>query len=151
MTLKERIQNDIYVALKQGDRQTATTLRLLMAAIKDREIALKKRDEGLSDQEVVEVLQREIKKRRDSIEAFTHGSRQDLADKEVGELQILAEYLPPQMSEDELKKEVMLAIQEAGASSPQDVGSVMKALMSHLRGKIDGKKAMEIATHMLEL
>lgn len=150
MSLKEQIKNDVIIALKGGDKEKALTLRMLQAAIKDREIDLRKREEGLGDDEIIEVTMREVKKRRDAIEAYSSAGRQDLVEKEAKEQGILEKYLPPQMAKEELKKEVMLAIEDANATSPGDIGKVMKVLMPRLKGKADGNTVITIVKQMLE-
>lgn len=150
MSLKDTIKNDVIVALKTGDKEKALTLRTLQAAIKDREIDLHKREEGLSDEEVIEVMMREVKKRRDAMEAFSQGGRKDLVDKEAKELALLEVYLPAQLAEDEIKKEVMLAIEETHVTRTADIGRIMKVLMPRLKGRADGNKVREIAQQMLQ-
>lgn len=150
MTLKERIKINVIKALKESEKEKTLTLRMLQAAIKDREIDLHKRDEGLSDEEVIEVLLREIKNRRDSMEAYSKGGRQDLVDKEARELDILEDYLPPQMAEDELKKEIMLAIEEVKATSAADMGKVLKIVMPRVKGRASSAKVVEIVKQMLQ-
>lgn len=149
-SLGKKIKDDVIAALKGGEKEKAATLRLLQAAIKDREIDLKKREQGLSDDEILEVILREAKKRRDSIEAYRQGGRQDLVDQESAELGVLQEYLPQELSEDEMKKEVMKAIQEVGATSSLEMGKVMSALMPRVKGRADGAKLSALVRQMLE-
>ncbi len=134
MNLKQKIEEAIVIALKGHQELVVSTLRMLMAAIKNVEIAKQKE---LSDEEVIEVVQKEVKNRRESIVAFKAGNREDLADKENKELDILNKYLPAQISEEELKKIVSeVAVQlKAG---PGDFGKVMGAVMARVKGKADG-------------
>lgn len=149
MTLKEQIKNDTINAMKNKNEELVCALRMLSAAITNREIELKKREEGLSDEEVIEVAAKEAKKRKDAIELYIKGERQDLADKETRELKILEAYLPAQLSDEEIEKEVKNAIKETRASSMKDLGKVMSALMPRLKGKADGAKVSAIVKKSL--
>lgn len=133
--LKERIQADTVAAMKSGDTLVRDTLRLLSAAIKNREI-----EEGheLSDDEVVDVAVKEAKRRRESIEAFEDAGRTELADKEKAELAILAPFLPEQLSDAEVDALIDGAIASTGASSLADMGKVMGLVMAGAKGKVDG-------------
>lgn len=150
MTLKEQIKNDTINAMKEKNEELVGALRMLSAAITNREIELKKREEGLSDEEVIEVAAKEANKRKDAIELYIKGSRQDLADKETSELKILETYLPAQLSDEEIEKEVKSAIKETRASSMKDLGKVMSAAMPRLKGKADGAKVSEIVKRALQ-
>lgn len=147
--LKEQIKNDTINAMKEKNEEVVATLRMLGAAMKNREIELKKREEGLTDEEVLEVVSKEAKKRKDAIEAYQKGGRQDLVDKETNELKILETYLPAQLSDEEIEKEVKKAIEELGATSLQDFGKVMSTAMPRLKGKADGAKVSEIVKNLL--
>jgi len=150
MSLKEKIQIDIKKAMQEKDQLKVSVLRMLMAAIfnkeKEKRAKLSKTEElekldelsQLTDEETTEVISSENKKRKDSIEQYEKGNRQDLADKEKKESEILTTYLPEQMPEEEVRKIVRGKIKELGASSPQDTGKVMGALMSELKGKAEG-------------
>jgi uncharacterized protein len=133
--LRDSIANDMRDAMKARDPARVATLRLLMAAITNVE---KEKIRQLDDDEVLEVIAREAKRRRESIEAFEKGGRQDLVDKEAAELKVLETYLPDRLSDEELAKLVDQAIAETGASTPKQMGEVMKALMPKLRGRADG-------------
>lgn len=135
MSLQAQIEQDINQALKSGEQDKLSTLRLLKTAIKNQEIAQKA---DLSDAEVVKVIQKEAKQRRDSIDSYSQAGRSELADKEQAELAILEAYLPEQMSEEELTKLVEAAVTESGASSPADMGKVMQVLGPKIAGKADG-------------
>jgi len=163
MSLKEKIQTDIKKAMQEKDQLKVTVLRMLMASIFNKEKAkraklskteedLEKLDElsQLTDEEITEVISSENKERKDSIEQYKKGDRQDLADQEKKELDILKDYLPEQMSEDEVRKIVKEKINETGASTPQDTGKVMGALMSELKGKADGGMVNRIVQEELK-
>lgn len=122
-------------AMKARDQIRVGALRMLMAAVKNAEV---ERLHELSDDEVIEVVAREAKRRRESIEAFEKGGRQDLVDKERAELEILEAYLPAKLTDAELRDLVDEAVAETGASSPKQMGEVMKALMPKVRGRADG-------------
>ena len=163
MSLKEKIQTDIKKAMQEKDQLKVTVLRMLMASIFNKEKAkraklskteedLEKLDElsQLTDEEITEVISSENKERKDSIEQYQKGNRQDLANQEKKELDILKDYLPEQMSEDEVRKIVKEKINETGASTPQDTGKVMGALMSELKGKADGGMVNRIVQEELK-
>ncbi|MFZ3089316.1 MAG: GatB/YqeY domain-containing protein [Nitrospirota bacterium] len=138
MSLQEQLVNDMKEAMKARDEVKVSTIRMLRAAIKNKEIEKGGTSYKLSDKEIIDVIITAIKQRKDSIEQFTKGNRNDLAEKEKKEAEILQGYLPPQMSEDEIKAEVKKAIAETGAVSQKDMGKVMKALMPKVAGKADG-------------
>lgn len=133
--LKERIQADTVAAMKSGDTLVRDTLRLLSAAIKNREIEV---GHELSDDEVVDVAVKEAKRRRESIEAFEDAGRTELADREKAELAILAPFLPEQLSDAEVDALIDGAIASTGASSLADMGKVMGLVMAEAKGKVDG-------------
>jgi len=133
--LRDSIANDMREAMKAREPVRVGALRMLMAAVKNTEV---EKLHELSDDEVLEVIAREAKRRRESIEAFEKGGRTDLVDKESGELAVLEAYLPEKLSDDELAGLVDQAIAETGASTPKQMGEVMKALMPKLRGRADG-------------
>jgi len=133
--LRDSIANDMREAMKAREPVRVGALRMLMAAVKNSEV---EKLHELSDDEVLEVIAREAKRRRESIEAFEKGGRTDLVDKESGELAVLEAYLPEKLSDDELAGLVDQAIAETGASTPKQMGEVMKALMPKLRGRADG-------------
>ena len=139
MPLKSRITEDMKAAMKAREAQRLSGIRLLLAAIKQREVDERK---DLSDDEVVSVIEKMIKQRRDSIGQFLAAGRQDLADKETFELNLLSAYLPKQLSDEEVAKEVSEAIARTGASGAADMGKVMGALKGKLAGRADmGKVA----------
>jgi hypothetical protein len=133
----EKIQEDLIEAQKAKDELKVSTLRLLLGAIKNYAIAKESTSYNPSEEEIVGVVQKEIKQRKESIESYKAGGRQELADKESKELEILQAYLPEQMSEEEIRKLVEAAISETGAASMQDMGKVMGVLSLTLKGKAD--------------
>jgi len=135
--LRDSIANDMREGMKSRDQSRVGTLRMLMASVKNVEV---ERLHELSDDEVLEVIAREAKRRRESIDAFAKGGRSDLVDKETAELAVLEAFLPDRLSETELAALVDQAIADTGASSPKQMGEVMKALMPKLRGRADGSQ-----------
>ncbi|MBI5181620.1 MAG: GatB/YqeY domain-containing protein [Nitrospirae bacterium] len=138
MSLQDQLINDMKDAMKSGNEAKVSTIRMLRAAIKNKEIEKGGTSYKLTDKEIIEVISSTIKQRRDSIEQFTKGNRLDLVAKEEKEIEILQKYLPPQMTEEEIKAEVKKAIAETGAASQRDMGKVMKALMPRVAGRADG-------------
>jgi uncharacterized protein YqeY len=134
MTLKETLSEDMKSAMRAKDSEKLATIRLINAAIKQREV-----DERieLGDDQVLSVIEKMIKQRKDSITQFEAGGRQDLADQEKSEITVLAAYMPAQMSEAEVQAEVAAAVTQAGASGPQDMGKVMAVLKPKLAGRAD--------------
>lgn len=144
--LREKIADDMRGAMKAREAQRVAALRMLMAAVKNAEV--EKRHE-LSDDEVLDVVTREAKRRRESIEAFLQGGREDLVQKETAELAVLESYLPERLGDDELSAMIDDAITETGASSPKQMGDVMKALMPKLRGRADGAQVSALVKERL--
>jgi hypothetical protein len=141
MTLSERVNTDITAAMKAQDQRRLSALRMLKAAIMNKGVE-KGRD--LEDAEVVQVVASLVKQRRDSIEQFSKAGRTDLVEKETGEISVLEGYMPPSASAEEIDAAVAAAIAETGASSPKDIGKVMKAVMPRLAGKsVDGRVVNE--------
>lgn len=150
MTQKEKISTDLKTAMKAGDTLRRDTLRLIDSAIKNTEIEKQKRETGLSDEEVLEVISKAVKQRLDSIRQFEEGGRTDLAEKEKVELEILLPYLPEQLSEDEMKKIIAEVVVSTGATTVADLGKVMGQAMAKMKGKADGNAVRELAKEMLE-
>ncbi len=150
MTLKEKISADLKEAMKAGEAKKRDTLRLLDSAIKNMEIEKQKRETGLSDEEVLEVISRAVKQRQDSIRQFEEGGRADLAENEKEELVILMPYLPEQLSEAEITEIAKAVIAETGANNVGDLGKVMGQIMGKVKGKADGNVVREIAKKILE-
>ena len=137
MGLKEKLQSDLTDAIRSKDGVKSGTIRMLLAAITNEEVAGKSA-KVLSDAEVITVLSREAKKRREAVEAYTNAKRDDLANKEKEEAVVIALYLPEQLSEADIKKLITDAIAETNASGPAGMGLVMKVLQSKIAGKADG-------------
>lgn len=143
-TLKQKISEDQKNAMKAGDAMRLSTLRLLGAAISNKEIELRKKDIGLSDEEVLDVIGAEARKRKDAITEYTNAKRSEMADKETAELAILQDYLPPEMSDEDLLRIVQGGIRETGATSEKEFGKVMKSIMPLLKGKASGDRISKI-------
>jgi uncharacterized protein YqeY len=137
MGLKEKLQSDLTDAIRSRAEVKSGTIRMLLAAITNEEVSGKSA-RVLNDAEIITVLSREAKKRREAVEAYVAAKRTDLADKEKAEGDVIAQYLPAQLSEDEIKKMITDAIAETGASGPAGMGLVMKVLSPKIAGKADG-------------
>jgi len=146
MALAEKIRTDLEQSLRKDDKLRVSVLRLVLSSLHNAEIAQQKK---LDDTGVLTVLDKEAKMRRESIEAFEKGNRRDLVDKEKTELAILLEYLPEQMSRDQIVEAARKVISELGASSPKDKGKVMSQLMPQLRGKAQGQEVSEVVNELL--
>lgn len=146
MTLRERIQSDITAAMRSGEALRRDTLRMAESAIYNAE---KRERREYSDDEIAAVLSREVKTRRESVEAFRKGGREDLASKEEAEIAILAVYLPEQLSEAEIERLVRDAVAATGASSPRDMGKVMGAVSPKTKGRADGRVVSQVAARVL--
>jgi uncharacterized protein YqeY len=136
VSLRDRLQSDIAVAMRGGDALRRDVLRMAISAAYNVE---KKNQHPLTEDEFLAVLTREVKTRRESVDAYTKAGRQDLADKEQSEIDILGEYLPAAMSEDEIRALIAQGIAETGATSARDLGKVMGWLSPRTRGRADGK------------
>lgn len=146
MSLKERLSSELKDSLKSRERLKVSTLRLVISAMKNKEI--EKRG-ALSEEEVIDLLLCLAKQRKESIEAFRKGKRQDLVDKETEELKIIETYLPQQLTAEEIKERITEAIAETGASSAKEIGKVMKVLMPKLKGRADGRSVNEMVRELL--
>lgn len=149
MTLKEKISQDLKEAMKSGDALKRDTLRMLDSMIKNTEIEKMKKKEGLTDAEIIDVLSRAVKQRKDSVLQYTAGGRPELAEKESQEIAILMEYLPEQMSEDKVREIIKEVIAQTGANSKADIGKVMGQAMGKLKGQADGNVVKKIAEELL--
>jgi len=136
MSLKERLETDAKTALKSKDRVRLGLIRVVRAQVKNAEIAKK---HELSEEETIEVVVSVVKARRESLDYAVKGNRSDLVLQAEQELQILADYLPQQLSEEEVQDIVQRAIRETGAESPKDMGRVMGIIMTQVKGRADGK------------
>ncbi len=146
MELRERIEADAKTALKAGAKEKLSTLRMLNAALKNKQIDKRR---PLTEEEVLETVRSLIKQRKDSIEQFAKGNRQDLVDKETAEVSVLEAYLPAQLSRAELEAMVRDAVAQTGAQGARDMGKVMKALIPMLGGRADGKLVSELVKSAL--
>jgi len=152
MPIKDKIMDDIKTAMKARDQLRLDTLRMVKAKIQEKEVELrgkKGREYVLEEEEVLQVLTTAAKQRRDSIESFRSGGREELAVKEEAELAVIQEYLPKQLSDADLEALVKEAVAETGASSPKDMGSVMKAVMPKVKGQADGKRINAVVRKLL--
>lgn len=147
MTLRERLEDDIKDSMRQRAQQRVDALRFLKFAVQAVE---KERRESLDDEAMVQVVSKQVNDRRESVKAFRDGGRTELADKEAFELTVLEEYLPPQLSEDEIVALIRGIVAEVGATGPRDRGKVMGRLMPQVRGKADGAEVNRLAGEILD-
>ncbi len=149
--MREKINDDLKTAMKAGDKERVGTLRLVNAAIKSADIeARPSGKDKIADADILGVLAKMIKQRRDSIEQYKAGNRQDLADKEAAEIAIIEGYMPKQMSEAEAKTAIAAVIKETGAAGPKDMGKVMGALKAKYTGQMDFGKASAMTKELLK-
>ena len=146
MPLKERLQSDLKDAMRQGDKQRRDTLRLVLSSLHNAEIDARG---DLDDDGVLSVLTKEAKQRRESIEEFRKGGREEKAAEEEAELEVISGYLPEALSREEVLAAAKEVIQESGASSMKDIGKVMPALMQRLQGRADGREASDVVRELL--
>lgn len=147
MDLKEEISKEMTRAMKEKEETKVSVLRMLMAAIKNREIELKRE---LKDDEVLQVLENQSKKRKESVEQYKKAGREDLAKKEEIELEIIKKYLPEKMSGEEIKKVVEEIVREEKPEGMKDFGKIMGKAMARLKGKADGEKVSEVVREVLK-
>ena len=147
MSIKERIEADYIIAFKAKEAEKTSCLRMLKAAIKYCEIDAKG---PLGDEGLISLLATEVKKRQESVEQFSQGGRQELADKEAAEITLIRQYLPTPLSEPELATLIDEAVREAGADSPKQMGAVMKILAPKVKGRADGKKVSALVQEKLK-
>lgn len=152
MEIIKKIDSEIISAMKnkaEGSALTVSTLRMMKSAIKNAEIA--KRGKGdLTEEDVMSVLSTMVKQRKESVEQYTNANRKDLADKENTEISIIQEYLPEQISLEDLDKIIQSAIKEAGVTGVKEMGKLMKELMPKVKGKADGKLVNQRVKEILE-
>ena len=146
MSLFEKIQIDMYKAMKLGDKNKSTTLRTALAKLKDKKID---KQDDLSQNDEIKVLQMLVKQRKESIELYEKGDRPDLAELETKEMEILNNYLPKMMDENEIKSIVKTVIDEVGATSMADMGKIMPEVMKRGKGLIDGKSAQKFVNEII--
>ena len=147
MSLFDQIQTDMYTAMKAGEKEKSGTLRITLAKLKDKRIEKK---DDLSEEEEVKILQTLVKQRKESIELYEKGDREDLVNAEKNEMEILNGYLPKMMSEDDIRSIVQSVVKEVGATSIADMGRVMPEVMKRGKGLIDGKTAQNFVRESLE-
>ncbi len=144
--LKQKLTDDLKQAMRGGDKIRRSVIRLVMAAIKNTEIA---RQATLEDADILGIIAKEARQRRESIEAFKQGDRQDLVAQEETELAVLNQYLPQQMTREEIVQAARRIIKEVGAEGPGDKGKVMPKLIAELKGKADGREINAVVTELL--
>jgi uncharacterized protein len=150
-SMREKINDDLKTAMKAGEKDRVGTLRLINAAIKSADIeARPSGKDKITDADILSVLAKMVKQRRDSIEQFTAGGRPELADKEAAEIAIIEVYLPKQMSDDEAKAAIAAIVKETGAAGPKDMGKVMAALKAKYAGQMDFGKASALTKDLLK-
>ena len=147
MSLMDKVQQDMYIAMKSGDQIKTSTLRTLLSKLKDKKID----NEGnLTDSDSIKVIQKLVKQRRESADIYRNADREELAIKEEAELFELETYLPEMMSENDIRQIIQDVIKEAGAKNMADIGKVMASVMQRGAGKVDGKKANKIVQELLQ-
>ncbi len=145
--LKQKLADELKQAIKSGDKVKRSAIRLLLAAINNAEIA---RQSALEDADILGIIAKEIRQRHESIEAFKQGNRPDLVTQEEAELAVLQEYLPPQMTREEVVEAARRIIEEVGAQGPGDKGKVMPKLIAQLKGRADGREINAVVTELLQ-
>lgn len=149
MDILKKIDDDLSTSLKAKDEIRVSTLRMMKAALKNAEIE-KRQKGGLKEEDITGVLSSLVKQRMESVEQYTKAGRVDLADKESREIEIIQEYLPEQLSEEEIESLIRSAIQETGVSSVKEIGRLMKVLMPKVKGRADGRVVNEKVRDILE-
>ncbi len=144
--LEERLNNDLKQAMKGGDKVRRSVIRLVLAAVQNAAIA---RKAALEDSDILGIIAKEARQHQESIEAFKQGNRHDLVAQEEGELAVLQEYLPRQVTRDEIIAEARRVIEEVGAQGAGDKGKVMPKLIAQLKGKADGREINAVVTELL--
>lgn len=146
MGLEEKLLQDMKSTMKSGDKLALETIRMVRSQIKNVSLAKQK---DLSDEDIIEVLSRELKKRKESIELYQKGGREELVKKETRELEIISSYLPEALSHDELEEIIEKAIEETSVNSMKEMGKVMGIVMPQVRGRADGKEIQDIVRQKL--
>ncbi|WP_243370157.1 GatB/YqeY domain-containing protein [Geotalea sp. SG265] len=146
MSLRERLNDELKASMKSKDELKLSVIRMVRSSIKNREI---ERQHELDDREIIEIISTLCKQRRESIRLFQEAKRQDLVDKEERELSLLLEFLPQQLTREELQELVKKTIAECGAQGPKDMGRVMKALQPSVAGRADGKLVSDVVKEQL--
>ena len=146
MTLKEKLLSDMKEAMKSKDSLKLGTIRSVIAAVKNQEIDLRK---DLDEEDVLTIVSREVKKRKEAASLYKKGKRPELEDKEIQEMKILQTYLPEQISEEDLRQRIQEVIEETGAEGMKDFGKIMKTLVPEFKGKADNALIKELANEYL--
>lgn len=149
MSLRENVISDFKQAFKEKKALEKGVLSLLQSEIKNREIEVGKREEGLSDEEVVKLVQKAIKQRKDSAEQYAKAGRDELVENESAEISVLEKYLPKQLSDEEVEEIVKGVIEESGAEGANDFGKVMGASMGKMQGKVEGDRVKAVVQKLL--
>lgn len=148
-SLKQQIQSDMIAGIKNGEELKVSVLRMLKAAVMKFEVSGKEKKDA-TDDEIIQIIGKEIKSRKNSAEQYRAGNRMELAEKEENEIKILEKYLPAQLTEEEIRKIVSEVITGTGAKSKSDLGKIMGALMPRIKGKADGGIVNKIVQEMLK-
>lgn len=146
MHLEDQLREELKTAMRTGDTRRRETIRMALAALKNERVALNR---PLSEEEALAVLRREVKQRRESIEEYRKGGRDDLIAQTEEELRILEAYLPPELSREQIEARAREIIAQVGATSLQDIGKVMRPLMAELKGQADGRVVNEVVRSIL--
>ena len=149
MALSEQIDQDLTAAIKSKDETKTSTLRILKSTIHNWQITAHLQAKVPEDDQVIVLIQKEIKSRREALEMYKKGGREELAQKEKKEIAVLEKYLPQQMSEEEIRTLVKEVVAKTGASGPQDIGKIMGSIMSDLKGRADGSLVAKIVKEEL--
>ncbi|MDD6135178.1 MAG: GatB/YqeY domain-containing protein [Selenomonadaceae bacterium] len=147
MSLKEQLTNDMKEAMKNHEKDRLAVIRMVRGAIRQQEIDGQKE---LGDEDIIAVLSKEVKMRKDSMEEFKKGGREDLVEKTQAEIDVLMPYLPAQLSEEEVRELVKAAVEQTGAATAKDMGKVMGVLMPKVKGRADGKRVNTIVRSFLQ-
>ncbi|SMO50425.1 GatB/YqeY domain-containing protein [Melghirimyces algeriensis] len=146
MTLIERLNEDMKTAMKKKDKTTLSVIRMVRSSLKNKEIDLKR---TLTEEEALGVISKELKQQKESLQDFEQAGREDLVEKAQMNIEVLKQYLPEPLSEEELRKIVRETIREIGASSKADMGKVMKSVMPKVKGRVDGKLVNQLVQEEL--
>ena len=146
MNIQEKLMADLHQALRDRDELRKSAIRMALAALKNARVD---KNADLTDAEMVAVVQKEVRQRRDAIEEYRRGGREDLVAEELAGTEIIESYLPQMMSREEIAQMAQQAIAETGAASPKDMGQVMRVLMPRLQGKADGRIVSEVTKELL--
>lgn len=147
--MRQTLNAALKEAMRAKDKDAVSTLRLVLAALKDRDIAARGESEGISDDDIIAMLQTMVKQRRESIEMYEKGGRQELADKEAAEIAVIERFLPTQLDDKEIEAAVAAVVADLGAGSLKDMGKVMGELRSRYSGQMDFAKAGSMAKRQL--